>query len=398
MLFESKIKKINLEEMNIYDLLFFNEIIKNVFNDRKEEEQMKMKDNKYFIYYKIENLSKYRELLKEKSDLISKCSLIIYFNCNTFKELLLKVILDNDKNDGTNNRIVNSVYNYLLDLKEKMRYNQHIDNYFYEIFQLGHGKFSNYYDCNKIELDFGVKQSVYPKPIIVKTKIKYKKIINTEIKNMNFAVETLEIDREITLNLIQLFLRTPFERVTNGIYYNDSNEDCISQLNKGKNGSFIDYNRNSLVEYQDEFVPKDTKILFNIFEQLKYDEKNVFIQTCEAYLEGLKSDNGKELVFFIIALETLSNYEAANKKIAKTDLIYNLIIKLYDKEIVSKDYINYIYNLRSLYSHQGISNNGIKQIIFNVFENNKHLLSEVEMLTYSVMTKWLLSKGEINGG
>ena len=31
MIFESKVKKIDIEDLNIYDLLYYNELIKNIF-------------------------------------------------------------------------------------------------------------------------------------------------------------------------------------------------------------------------------------------------------------------------------------------------------------------------------------------------------------------------------
>ena len=154
-----------------------------------------------------------------------------------------------------------------------------------------------------------------------------------------------------------------------------------------------------MVEYQDVFIYEDTRSLFEYFEKLSYDEKNIFMHSCDAYIEGLKSNNGKEIMFFVIALETLANYEYMDKynKISKSKKIFNLIKDLYEREIVSSDYIDYIYDLRSLYSHQGISNNRIKQSIFNIFENNVHLIKEVEKIAYSCLTKWLIKKGEQYG-
>lgn len=130
------------------------------------------------------------------------------------------------------------------------------------------------------------------------------------------------------------------------------------------------------------------------FDKLKYDDKCVYLQACEAYIEGLKTNDGKEIMFFVIALETLANYEYDDEEKSKSEKIYNLISSVYKRNIVSKEYIDYIYDIRSLYSHQGISNNRIKQKIFNIYENNEHLMSEVEKISYSVLIKWLINKGE----
>lgn len=391
MVFESKLKKINLEDLNIYDLLYFNEILKYIFYDRTEEEEKRVKSDKYFIYYKIKNLNRLEKIIEKSSDLIDRCTLWIYFNCDTFKELLIKVELVNDKYNKIITIILDKIFNYLLELKEKMKKNRYIENYFFESFQLSHGSFSNYYNLNFIELDFGKKQNTYPKPIIVKTKIKYRKILNEDLKDICILIDTMKLDRDIYLNLIQLFLRTNFEKITNGLYYNN---DYMYQLDDREKGNLIECDRSCLIEFQDEFITKDIENLFQYFNIIDYDKKCVFLQASEAYIEGLKSNNGKEIMFFVIALETLANYEYKDDNLSKPTKIFNLISKLYAKEVVSRDYIDYIYDVRSLYSHQGISNNRIKQNIFNVFENNTRLLNEVEKITYSSLIKWLINEGE----
>lgn len=393
MIFETKSKKINLEDLNIYELLYFNEILKYTFYNRIEEEEKKVRNNKYFVYYRISNLRNFEKIIGKSSDLIDKCVLLIYFNCNTFKELLVKVNLENNKYNEIINIILNKMFEYLIDLKEKMKKNRYVENYFFESFQLSYGSFSNYYKFSAIELDFGKRQKIYSRPIIVKTKIKYKKILNDEFKNIGILIDTMKLDRDICLNLMQLFLRTTFDRITNGVYYNKHNDDNLYKLDDKENGKFIKCNRNCLVEFQDEFITDDVEKLFQYFDIIEYDKKCVFLQATEAYLEGLKTNKGKEIMFFVISLETLANYEYKDNQ-SKANKIFSLISKLYEREIVSRDYIDYIYDLRSLYSHQGISNNRIKQNIFEVFENNEHLLSEVEKVTYSTIIKWLIKEGE----
>ena len=135
MIFETKPKKINLEDLNIYELLYFNEILKHTFCNRIEEEEKRLKNDKYFIYYKINNLRDFEKIIGKSSDLIDKCVLLIYFNCNTFKELLVKVNLENDKYNEIINIILNKMFEYLIDLKEKMKKNRYIENYFFESFQ-----------------------------------------------------------------------------------------------------------------------------------------------------------------------------------------------------------------------------------------------------------------------
>lgn len=68
MIFESKVKKINIEDLNIYDLLYYNEIIKNIFHSIKETEEKRVKNGKYFIYYEIDNLREYNHIFNEESE------------------------------------------------------------------------------------------------------------------------------------------------------------------------------------------------------------------------------------------------------------------------------------------------------------------------------------------
>ena len=396
MIFESNTKKINLEDLNTYELIYFNELLKYIFKDRIEFEEKTIKNKKYFLNYQINNLEKVEEIIEISDEFIKKCRLTLWFNCNTFKELLVKVELNNDKYNKIINLILNKMFNYLLNIKDKMKQNKYIENYFFECFQLSYGSFSNYYNFNYIELDFGEKQQSYIKPVVVKTKIKYKKILNDNFKNYGIAIDTLKIDRDICINLIQLFLRTNFELLTTGMYYGQHNDECIYKLNDSQKGKLIKCNRKSLIKFNDNEIADDIEMLFEYFNIIQYEEKSVFLQACEAYIEGLKSNNGKEIMFFVIALETLANYEFDDNQ-AKADKIYSLITKLYGNHIVTNDYINYIYEQRSLYSHQGISNNRIKQNIFNVLENNQNLIIEVEMLTYSSLIKWLIDKGEKYG-
>ena len=175
------------------------------------------------------------------------------------------------------------------------------------------------------------------------------------------------------------------------------NENFIYDLNNRINGLFVKCDRNNLIEYQDEYASIDIENCFILFDKMKYDDQCVFLQACEAYIEGLKTSDGKEIMFFVIALETLANYEYGNEEENKSEKIYNLITSLYSRKIASKEYIDYIYDIRSLYSHQGISNNRMKQKIFKIFENNEHLISEVEKISYSVLIKWLINKGEQYG-
>ena len=44
MIFESNTKKINLEDLNTYELIYFNELLKYIFKDRIEFEEKTIKN------------------------------------------------------------------------------------------------------------------------------------------------------------------------------------------------------------------------------------------------------------------------------------------------------------------------------------------------------------------
>ncbi len=389
-----KEKIIELKSLDIYELHYFNEIMKHIFKGRTEIEEYNFKKKKYYIYYKFYDLYKLECLKDENINDLKKCYITISFNCNTFNNLIITAILYNDKYDDVFKRVLKKIYIYLSEIKEKIRSNKYIDNYFLECFQLSNGKFSGYYDFENVKLDFGFKQKTYRYPIVVKTKMKYKIIINEELNMVDFMIDTLKIDRYITLILIQLFLRTNFEIITNGVYYNNNDADFLHNLETSISGELIKNNRTEIIEFQNDKVDSEIDLLFNYFNNLDYKDKSVFLQSAEAYLEGLKDNNGKEIMFFIISLETLANYEY-NLPTKKEEKIIKLIRDLYGKDIINPNYIIHIYELRSVYTHQGVSNNKLKHRIFNILENNERIIFDVEKIAYSVLLKWLICKGEM---
>ena len=172
------------------------------------------------------------------------------------------------------------------------------------------------------------------------------------------------------------------------------NEDNLFELNTDILGNFINVDRDNFVKYNGEYITKDLNKLFQIFDNLNRDDKDVFLRASEAYVDGLHSENGKELVYYIIALEILANYDSANDDSSKEYKIYSLICNLFNTQIISMDYIKYIYDIRSNFVHTGFLSNNISNIIFGVNELTPYLLSEVECIAYSVLIKWLLKKGE----
>ena len=118
--------------------------------------------------------------------------------------------------------------------------------------------------------------------------------------------------------------------------------------------------------------------------------------SCESYVEGLNSDYGKAITYYTIALENLANYfyrlNYNGKKVSKKKRIYLLLKDIFHREIISEDFVNHFYNIRCLYSHEGISNNRIRQLIFEVKDSDEMMERYMEEITYSSLVQWLLNE------
>ena len=101
-----KEKIIELKSLDIYELHYFNEIMKHIFKGRTEIEEYNFKKKKYYIYYKFYDLYKLECLKDENINDLKKCYITISFNCNTFNNLIITAILYNDKYDDVFKRVL----------------------------------------------------------------------------------------------------------------------------------------------------------------------------------------------------------------------------------------------------------------------------------------------------
>lgn len=389
-------------ELNLYKLIAYKNIISYIFNSNKIWNYTLKNKKQYsrILIDDLENIKIYKDFTLINNN-ISNFSLHICFDCNNFNSLTIQTFFTNNKIYNTENDEINLINNYykliLEQLYSKIKKSTIIENYFFECFQIKTGDLYGYYCFDKIELDCGEKTNTYCYPRIIKTKIKYHKFIIKELNNLIPENNTLYIDRRIILTLIQTFTRCCFNnKITSGKYIGTSNES-IFDFNKTKKGITTILNKNKLINKNYNGMPSDTNLLINKFYELNYEKQEVFLSSCEMYIDGIKDYSSKSLSLFVFALENLANYEYKTKyfkrkkniKISKKERIYNLILNLYNYEIYSKDFINYIYELRCMYSHEAISNNRLKHNIFNFYEIDYELILKVETLTYSVLLKWL---------
>ena len=143
-------------------------------------------------------------------------------------------------------------------------------------------------------------------------------------------------------------------------------------------------------------IPNDTQDLIEKFYKLDYDKQNLFLMSCQAYIEGLNSDYGKAITYYTIALENLANNfykrNCQGQNISKKKRIYLLLTNIFKREIVSEDFVKRFYNIRCLYSHEGIANNRIRQSIFEVRDSDEMMERYMEEITYSSLVQWLLKE------
>lgn len=394
----SKIKELQID-LDLYRLNAFKNVLSSFSKSNKFWNYYISKEKKIYSRMIIENLENIRwyDCPKLTQNSISDFCVHICFDCKEFNKLNVQTFCIQEKEYKLQNNeieIINDFfYNKIIELYKNVKKSILVENYFFENYQLKIGDIAGYYHFDRIELDCGEETNNYIFPRVIKCKIKYYKVIINELKNNMIACETIKIDRKIIITLLQTFTRCAFNnQITDGRYFGNHRSN-LYEFNKDNEGKFITLDRNKIVTEFYKEVPSDTNLLINKFYELDYNNQNIFLVACEAYIDGLKDNSGKALTSFVIALESLANHKYKNKKLRKKERIYKLITELFKKDtIVSKEFVYYIYNLRCLYSHQAIANNQIKGVIFDVYEIDEKLILKVEALTYSILIKWLLKE------
>lgn len=279
------------------------------------------------------------------------------------------------------------------------------DNYYFEFVQLCYGSVSGFYDFGRLKVDGGEQQKIYDHPEILKIKVKYKKIIVSGIKNTCIINDTMKTDRLIARNLIQLLLRFPIEdKISDGYYYTRTNfiSDHNFMLDINNEGKMYNVDRNNIINNDHIGFPFDSKAIIDKFYSLNYKDKNTFIQSCVSYANGLKSKSEKAIAYFALAIENVAiyynktgqknviSYNKKRKKESKKDIITKIINEVFNREIVSKEYINIIYKIRSSHFHNGIENSDILMNGFEIEEGDINLVDSAERLAHSFLIQWLI--------
>lgn len=379
-------------DLNLYQLIALKKLLDMFTNSTKKWTYYISKAKRNEMRIVIHNIKKMRWIDFDKNidEVLEKFIVHLCIDCKDFNKITVESFYNWTENFADDDVIVDIANNIVNTICDKIKYIYEsvknailIENFFYESFQFRVGECFGYHDFDNIVLDCGSDRNVYDVPKVIKCKIKYYKILLPNFKYQIPSLETLYIDRKIIITLIQLLSRSTFaECITDGRY--------ITYGSSMSSNLYINLDRSKIIDFDYREFPSDTKELINKFYKLDYERQNLFLNSCEAYIEGVNNWNGKSITFFVIALENLANFIFRKKaKLSKKKRIYNLIKDVYDRVIVSQEFIDYVYSIRSLYSHEGVANNRLKQCVFNINETDNKLILKMESLTYSVLTKWL---------
>lgn len=400
---DEKFLKINLD---MYRLIALKKVIKLFANSNESWEYFKYnyKNKNHYLRIIVKDIKnmKWMNFENNLSENLKKFNVHICFEVEKFNYLSIQTYLIDSINGMEEykvqieiNKINDLIYNEIIDIYNNIEKSELIENFFIEELQLSKGEIIGYYNFNRIKIDGGGKRSDYFYPRIIKCKIKYFKVICNDFKYSLPCIDTLEIDRKIILSLIQLLCRFSIdEYISDGKYYcfNDSLVKNRYQLDERYIGKKVKLDRNDIAIRYYEELPDDTEKLIEKFYNLSYDKQSIFLSSCDLCVKAKNSPYGEAITYYVIALENIANYHYKKNKISKKEKIYNLIKEVFFREVVSQDFVNYFYEIRCLFSHEGISNNRIKQVIFGVEDSDNKLAQYLEKITYSLLVKWLINQ------
>ena len=395
--------------IDYYRLIALKELIDIFINTNMSWQYTISKNHEHHLRLICENIQDIRWINFKDINIdvdLSVFSIHVYYDINNYNKIYVETYIKNTLTEINDlyikemNNINEYIYNEIVYIYNQVLQSTLIPNYCFQKIELRKGDFIGYYDFDWIKIDCGRKITNYCYPRIVKCKFKYFKILLENFKYPIPCIETIDINRKIIFSLIQLFLRCSISfSLTDGEYFNFPNNENINNYNLDTryNGEFISLKRGNINNEYYDGIPSDTQDLINKFYELDYEKQNLFIISCNSYCDAQKSSSyGKAVTLYTIALENIANHTYKSDKIGKKQKIYLLLRDIFGRELVSKDFVSYFYDIRCLYAHRGISNNGIKQEIFSVEESDSTLELSLEEITYSALVQWLINqkKGE----
>ncbi len=279
-------------------------------------------------------------------------------------------------------KIANDIYCRLIEIEKA----EVKPNYFIQDIAIWDGDFYGEYDFGVMQVDFGCPNPNRRTCKIARCIIRYNQYrINCE----NAPVYSfIERESKIYLTLLQCFLRFPIYKLsgeemflpshTCGKYSAVSRDDCSKDY-------IYDRINNTI-------VPDDVSNLFDLYDKLEDNVKNIFFNAVCLYCEGMKLEGTKAVSYYVICLETLAAYEAkiaGKKDINKIDMIYEFLQEIFIKSTLDHRSIEELYSIRSAYVHNGIANNDFMDEVFmKSLISNSHC-EIVERIANYALIKWL---------
>lgn len=262
---------------------------------------------------------------------------------------------------------------------------------FKEFIAISYEDFYGRYDFGSLLVDFGCPNIQRRENKIAFCLISYKKYyVESSVLQLPYF-EFIERESKIKLTLLQTFLRFPIFHSVEGIAFQPS----------GVDGKLTVVNRNNLATdyierfYNNAVVPHDVKDLFQGYENLNYECKSAFLLACESYVEGLKGKNPQAVTNFVIALEKLASFDVSRGKQTvnpgdtKTEHIQRLVNRVTRYRAIDEESVNYLYNIRCNYVHEGMANNELKSSIFFINHVTSEDRKKAERITNYTLINWL---------
>lgn len=280
-------------------------------------------------------------------------------------------------------------------------------NCYLEFVQLMYGSVSGNYDFGDICVSGGNEEKVYTQPEILLIKVRYNNFIIPGMPNGFPEINDLNINRMMALNILQLLLRFPFEdKIYDGKFYGELDETSaeFGVFSNYKLGNTYSVNRNTIIDNGSTGFPKDSAEIIDKFIKLDNEKQQVFLNSCQSYINGLKSKTTKAIAYFCAAIENIANNNSTRNigfdkmndfhdkiidRESKRAKIYKVINNTFGREIVTQDYVKYLYDIRCLHFHDGFENTNFFQNALGFDEANINICDDAERLANSFLIKWL---------
>ena len=320
-----------------------------------------------------------------------------YININTY---------GNDDSECRN--VHNRIFDIVRDAINKSEIAKVSPSYYLELAQLMYGSISGNYDFGNICVSGGNEEKTYAKPEILLIKVRYNNYIIPGMPNGFPGIDDLDINRIMALNILQLLLRFPFEdKIYDGKFYGklDEAKAEFGVFSSYKPGKTYLVNRNTIINNDNIGFAQDSAEIIDKFFKLDNEKRQVFLNSCQSYINGLKAKTAKAIAYYCAAIENIANNKLTRNSIfdetnnfhdriinrdSKKERIYKVINNTFGRKIVSRGYIYYLYSIRCLHFHDGFENTNYFQNALGFDEANANICDEVERLTNSFLIKWLL--------